>query len=638
MSNAKDAPMSLLEGIHSPADVKRLDKSQLAQLAAEMRHVIIQTVARNAGHLAPNLGVVELTLALHRVFDSPTDKLIWDVGHQSYPHKLLTGRYEQFHTLRQLGGIAGYPRRCESVHDPFGTSHGSTSISAALGFAAARDLKGEHHHVVAVIGDGALTGGMAFEGLNNAGELGKPLILILNDNEMSISPNIGAIHRYLTKLTTSRLYRAFERDVWELLGKLPRGGRKAQLAAHRLKEGLQNMVAPGVLFEEFGIKYFGPIDGHDLPLLEETLSDLRRFHTPVLLHVVTRKGRGYGPAEGDATTFHGVGAFDPETGTASKGSKKTWTHVFGETALLIGERNPKVVAITAAMTDNTGLSRFAKAYPERFFDVGMAEEHAVTFSAGLACEGLTPLTTIYSTFLQRAFDQIIHDVAVQDLKIVLCLDRAGLVGDDGAPQHGVFDVGYLRMIPGTVIMQPMNGEELRDMLWTAANWPGKRPIAVRYPRAPIPEDKLAERELRLLEIGKAEQLRAGGDVAIVALGTMVLPSLAAAELLAAQGVSATVVNARFAAPVDSSVIGGLARSTGRIVTVEENVLAGGFGSAVSEMLDASGIAVPQLRLGVPNEFVLHGKRDELLKQVGLDAEGIARRTLEFVRESRHQYT
>jgi 1-deoxy-D-xylulose-5-phosphate synthase len=630
--------MSLLESIHSPADVKRLDKSQLAQLAAEMRHVIIQTVARNAGHLAPNLGVVELTLALHRVFNSPTDKIIWDVGHQSYPHKLLTGRYEQFHTLRQLGGIAGYPRRCESAHDPFGTSHGSTSISAALGFAAARDLKGEHHHVVAVIGDGALTGGMAFEGLNNAGELGKPLILILNDNEMSISPNIGAIHRYLTKLTTSRLYRAFERDVWELLGKLPRGGRKAQLAAHRLKEGLQNMVAPGVLFEEFGIKYFGPIDGHDLPLLEETLSDLRRFDTPVLLHVVTRKGRGYGPAEGDATTFHGVGAFDPETGTASKGSKKTWTHVFGETAVLIGERNPKVVAITAAMTDNTGLARFAKAYPERFFDVGMAEEHAVTFSAGLACEGLTPLTTIYSTFLQRAFDQIIHDVAVQDLKIVLCIDRAGLVGDDGAPQHGVFDVGYLRMIPGTVIMQPMNGEELRDMLWTAASWPGKRPIAVRYPRAPIPEDKLVEREPRLLEIGKAEQLRAGGDVAIVALGTMVLPSLAAAELLAAQGVSATVVNARFAAPVDAGVIGGLARSTGRIVTVEENVLAGGFGSAVSEMLDASGIAVPQLRLGVPNEFVLHGKRDELLKQVGLDAEGIARRTLEFVRQSRHQYT
>ena len=630
--------MSLLERIHSPADLRSLDKADIAKLAAEMRHEIIQTVARNAGHLAPNLGVVELTLALHRVFDSPRDKIIWDVGHQSYPHKLLTGRYERFHTLRQLGGIAGYPRRVESPHDPFGTSHGSTSISAALGFATARDLKGEQHHVVAVIGDGALTGGMAFEGLNNAGELKKRLIVVLNDNEMSISPNIGAMHRYLTKLTTSRLYRAFERDVWELLGKLPRGGKRAQLAVHRLKEGLQNMVAPGVLFEEMGLKYFGPIDGHDLPVLEETLSDLKRFEEPVLLHVVTRKGRGYGPAEGDATTFHGVGAFDPDTGTASKGGKKTYSHVFGETALLIGERIPHAVAITAAMTDNTGLTKFAKMFPERFFDVGMAEEHAVTFSAGLACEGLTPLTTIYSTFLQRAFDQIIHDAAVQDLKIVLCLDRAGIVGDDGAPQHGVFDVGYLRMIPGTVVMQPMNGEELRDMLWTAAYWPGKRPIAVRYPRSPIPDESLPEREPRLLPIGEAQQLRAGGDVAIVALGTMVLPSLAAAEMLAAQGVSATVVNARFAAPVDAVMIGGLARSTGRIVTVEENVIAGGFGSAVSEMLEASGLAgVPQLRLGVPNEFVLHGKRDELLKQVGLDAEGIARRTLEFVRQSRHQY-
>jgi len=355
--------------------------------------------------------------------------------------------------------------------------------------------------------------------------------------------------------------------------------------------------------------------------------------------VVTRKGRGYGPAETDSSTFHGVGVFDPDTGTASKGAKKTYSHVFGETALMIGERMPQTVAITAAMTDNTGLGKFAKAFPDRFYDVGMAEEHAVTFSAGLACEGLTPLTTIYSTFLQRAFDQIIHDVAVQDLKIVLCLDRAGLVGDDGAPQHGVFDVGYLRLIPGPVGMQPMNGEELRDMLWTAAHWPGCRPIAVRYPRSPIPEEALPEREPRLLEIGKAQQLRAGGDVTIVALGTMVLPSLAAAESLAAQGVSATVVNARFAAPVDAAMIGGLARSTGRIVTVEESVIAGGFGSAVSEMLDAEGIlGVPLLRLGVPNEFVLHGKRDELLKQVGLDAEGIARRTLEFVRQSRHQYT
>jgi 1-deoxy-D-xylulose-5-phosphate synthase len=398
------------------------------------------------------------------------------------------------------------------------------------------------------------------------------------------------------------------------------------------------MVAPGVLFEEMGLKYFGPIDGHDMRVLEETLSDLKRFEEPVLLHVVTRKGRGYGPAEGDSTTFHGVGVFDPDTGTANKGNKKTYSHVFGETAVLIGERMPNVVAITAAMTDNTGLTSFAKTFPERFFDVGMAEEHAVTFSAGLACEGLTPLTTIYSTFLQRGFDQIIHDVAVQDLKIVLCLDRAGLVGDDGAPQHGVFDVAYLRMIPGTVVMQPRNGAELRDMLWTAVHWHGKRPIAVRYPRSPIPDESIPEGDPRILEIGKAEQLRAGGDVAIVALGTMVAPSLAAAELLQAQGVSATVVNARFAAPVDGAMIGGLARSTGRIVTVEESVLAGGFGSAVGERLADDGIVVPHLRLGVPNEFVLHGKRDELLKQVGLDAESIARRTLEFVRQARHIYT
>lgn len=629
--------MSLLETIQSPADVKKLGRAEVQQLAAEMRHVIIQTVARNAGHLAPNLGVIELTLALHRVFDSPTDKIIWDVGHQSYPHKLLTGRYDRFHTLRQLNGIAGYPRRSESPHDPFGTSHGSTSIAAALGYAAARDLKGDKNHVIAIIGDGALTGGMAFEGLNNAGELKKRLIVILNDNEMSISPNIGAIHRYLTKLTTSRVYRAFERDVWELLGKLPAGGKKAQEAAGRLKEGLQNMVAPGVLFEELGLKYFGPIDGHDLPVLEETLSDLRRFDEPVLLHVVTRKGRGYGPAEGDSTTFHGIGAFDPDTGVANKGAKKSYSNVFGDMAVMLGERMPNVVAVTAAMTDGTALGKFAKTHPDRFFDVGMAEEHAVTFAAGMACEGLVPLTAIYSTFLQRGFDQIIHDAAVQDLKIVLCLDRAGLVGDDGAPQHGVFDLGYLRMIPGTVVMQPMNGAELRDMLWTAAHWPGHRPIAVRYPRANVPEDVLPDTEPRLLEIGKAEQLRAGGDVTILALGTMVAPSLAAAETLAAQGVNATVVNARFVAPLDRAMITGLARSTGRLVTVEENVTAGGFGGAVGEMLAEEGVTVPLCHIGVPNEFVLHGKRDELLAQVGLDAPGIAARVLAFVRQPLHQF-
>jgi len=630
--------MSLLARIHSPADVKKLRRDQVDALAAELRHVIIQTVARNAGHLAPNLGVVELTLALHTVFDSPTDKIIWDVGHQSYPHKLLTGRLARFETLRQLGGIAGYPRRAESPHDPFGTSHGSTSISAALGFAAARDLKGESHHVIAVIGDGALTGGMAFEGLNNAGELRKRLIVVLNDNEMSISHNIGAIHRYLTKLTTSRIYRRLEHDVWELLGKLPRAMR-AQQGASRVKEGLQNLLVPGILFEELGLKYFGPIDGHDFDVLVETLSDLRRFEEPVLLHVVTRKGKGYLPAEGNAVAFHGVGVFDPESGIASKGSRKTFSQVFGETAVLIGERMPKAIAVTAAMTDNTGLTAFAARFPERFFDVGMAEEHAVTFSAGLAAEGLLPLTTIYSTFLQRAFDQIIHDAAVQDLKIVLCLDRAGLVGDDGAPQHGCFDVGYLRMIPGVVVMQPRGGDELRDMLWTAAHWNGTRPIAVRYPRSPIPEDKLAEREPRLLEIGVSEQLRAGADVAIFALGTMVDPTLRAAELLAAEGFSATVVNARFAAPIDERAVVGLAQSVGRIVTVEENVPMGGFGSAVSEALDRNGLPqVPLHRIALPEEFVLHGKRDELLRQVGLDADGIFRNVLAWLRAHQPQFS
>ncbi len=625
--------MSLLEGIHSPADLKALSREQITALAAELRHVIIQTVARRAGHLAPNLGVVELTLALHRVFDSPRDKIIWDVGHQCYPHKLLTGRYERFDTLRTAGGIAGYPRRAESEHDPFGASHGSTSISAALGFAVARDLRGGNEHVVAVIGDGALTGGLAYEGLNNAGELQKRLIVVLNDNDMSIAPNVGAIAHYLTKLTTSRIYRRFERDVWELLGKLPPGWR-AREGARRIKEGLQNLVVPTVLFEELGFKYFGPIDGHDLDTLLETLDDLKRFEGPTLLHVVTTKGKGYGPAELDKTTFHGVGVFDPETGEASKGARQTYTGVYGQAVTEIGKQVPEVVAVTAAMTDNTGLKCFSKEFPERFFDVGMAEEHAVTFSAALAANGLIPLTTIYSTFLQRAIDQILHDAAVQDLSIILVVDRAGLVGEDGAPQHGAFDVTYLRMVPGMTLMAPANGEELRDMIWTAVKLQptAKGPIAVRFPRAPIPEAALPQRPPALIAPGTAQQLRAGGDVALIALGTMVLPALAAAELLAAEGVSATVVNARFVCPLDERVITGLARSVGRIVTVEENVPMGGFGSAVSECLDRNDLsATPLMRIALPEGFVSHGKRDALLQQVGLDGAGIARRTREWVR-------
>ena len=631
--------MSLLEHIHSPADLKGLTRPQLDQLAAEIRHVIIQTVARRAGHLAPNLGVVELTLALHRVFDSPRDKIIWDVGHQSYPHKLVTGRYEGFDTLRSLGGLRGYPAREESVHDPFGTCHGSTSISAALGFAVARDLRGEDFHVVAVIGDGALTGGMAYEGLNNAGELGRRLLVILNDNEWSISPNVGAIARYLTRLTTHRFYRQLERDVYELLGRVPRLGTKAREVARRIKEGFANLVVPGVLFEELGFKYYGPLDGHDMDLMIHTLGELKEVPGPALLHVVTKKGKGYAPAETDAGTFHGVGVFDPETGSTSKSSRKTYTQAFGETAVEIAATLPEVVAVTAAMTDNTGLKPFAKRFPTRFFDVGMAEEHGVTFSAGLAAAGFVPLTTIYSTFLQRAIDQVIHDVAGQNLHVVFCVDRAGLVGEDGAPQHGAFDITFLRMIPGMVVMQPKNGEELRDMLWTAVQLRENRPIAVRYPRANLPEESLPERAPRILKLGVSEQLRAGGDVAILALGTMVAPALAGAELLAARNVSATVVNARFAAPVDESAILGLARSVGRLVTVEENVPMGGFGDAVHECLARHDVsATPILHIALPETFVTHGKRDELLAQVGLDAPGIARRVLEWVPSHHRQYT
>ena len=632
--------MSLLEGIHSPADLRALSREQVTALAAEMRHVIIQTVARRAGHLAPNLGVVELTIALHRVFDSPRDKILWDVGHQCYPHKLLTGRFARFDTLRTAGGIAGYPRRAESEHDPFGASHGSTSISAALGFAVARDLRGGNEHVVAVIGDGALTGGLAYEGLNNAGDLNRRLIVVLNDNEMSIAPNVGAIAHYLTKLTTSRIYRRFEHDVWELLGKLPPGWR-AREGARRIKEGLANLVVPTVLFEELGFKYFGPIDGHDSEVLFETLSDLRRFEGPTLLHVVTTKGKGYGPAEQNKTMFHGVGVFDPETGLASKGSKKTYTQVYGETAVEIGTANPQVVAVTAAMTDNTGLKEFSKKFPDRFFDVGMAEEHAVTFSAALAANGLTPLTTIYSTFLQRAFDQLIHDAAVQELSIVLAVDRAGLVGEDGAPQHGAFDLSYLRLIPGVTVMAPKNGAELRDMIWAAVTLQptARAPIAVRFPRAAIPDDPLPDRPPAPIAPGTAEQLRAGGDVALIAVGTMVLPALAAAELLAAEGVSATVVNARFISPLDERMITGLARSIGRLVTIEENVGAGGFGSAVSECLDRNDLsATPLLRIALPPDFVLHGRRDELLQQTGLDPAGIARRTLDWVGAHQREYS
>jgi 1-deoxy-D-xylulose-5-phosphate synthase len=614
-------PMSLLDSIASPADLRKLPVAALPQVAQELREFLVETVSKTGGHLAPSLGVVELTLALHYAYDTPVDRIVWDVGHQAYGHKILTGRRDRFGTLRQLGGISGFPRRDESPYDAFGTAHGSTSISAALGMAAARDLNGENYKVVAVIGDGALTGGLAYEGLNNAGDLEKDLLVILNDNDYSISPNVGGISRYLTRITSGPVYRQVEADVWDLLGQVPVVGGKARRAAKRLKEGLKTLVVPNLFFEELGFKYFGPVDGHDVKELVKLLGELKEIKGPVFLHLRTIKGKGYAPAELDACKFHGLGKFDKVTGSTETSTKSTYTQVFAQAVIDEAARDPRVVAITAAMPDNTGLSAFQEKYPERFFDVGMAEQHAVTFAAGLATAGAVPVAAIYSTFLQRAYDQIVHDVMLQKLHVVLAVDRAGLVGEDGSSHHGVFDIAYLRSLPGLVLMAPRDENELRSMLRTAVAYEGG-PIAVRYPRAPV--EGVAPEPARLLEIGKGQVLKEGADVALVALGTMVLPAVAAAERLAKEGIRATVFDARFVQPIDAEALRQLAAKTGRIVTIEEAVLAGGFGSAVLESLTRDGLTPPVLRLGVPDTLVPPGTRSQLLEQLGLTPEGIAR--------------
>ena len=614
--------MSLLERIHSSSDLKAVPADQLETVAREMREFLVETVSASGGHLAPSLGVVELTIALHRVFDTPRDRIVWDVGHQAYGHKILTGRQARFGTLRQLGGISGFPRRDESEYDPFGTAHGSTSISAALGMAAARDLVGDDYRVIAVIGDGALTGGLAYEGLNNAGDLKKNLLVILNDNDYSISPNVGGIAKYLTRITSGPLYRQAEAEIWQLLGKVPAVGKKARGAAGKVKESLKNLVVPNLFFEELGFKYYGPFDGHDLGGLIALLEDLKQIPGPVFLHLRTVKGKGYAPAEQDACKFHGLGKFDKVTGHAEKSTKATYTNVFAQAVIDEAEANPRVVAITAAMPENTGLDMFQQRFPERFFDVGMAEQHAVCFAAGMATAGAVPVAAIYSTFLQRAYDQIVHDVMLQKLHVVLAVDRAGLVGEDGASHHGVFDIAYLRSLPDLVLMAPRDENELRSMMKTAVAY-GKGPIAVRYPRAPV--EGVAPEPARKLEIGKGQLLREGKDVAIIALGTMVLPAVAAAERLEREGIRAAVFDARFVQPLDAEAITALVSRAGRVVTVEEAVLAGGFGSAVLEVLADRGIAVPALRLGVPDTLVPHGTRAQLLDRLGLTPEGLASR-------------
>ncbi len=623
----------ILDSIDSPAQLRALTPEQMQQLAEEMRREIIEKVSVKGGHLAPNLGVVEMTIALHYVFDTPHDLLVWDIGHQAYGHKLLTGRRDRFHTIRQFGGLSGYLRRDESPYDVFGASHASTSISAALGIAAGRDLQGQSFKVVAVIGDGALTGGMALEAINNAGSLKKNLIVVLNDNEKSISDNVGALHHYLGKIRqmeTSPSYRRLREMAKGSINKLPVVGDKAREAAGRAEMSFKNFIMhskSGQIFEELGFKFFGPFDGHDIPLMVDVFENIKHIEGPVMVQVVTKKGKGLSYAEEDATKWHGPGAFDYTTGTIKKnaGDPPTYTDVFANTLVELAEKDPSIVAITAAMAEGTGLYKMHQRFPERYFDVGIAEQHGVTFAGGLAVSGMRPVAAIYSTFLQRAFDQVIHDICVQNLHVVFAMDRAGIVGEDGHTQHGNFDVAYMRIIPNMKVMAPKDENELRHMLYTAIYMNG--PVSLRYPRGKAVGVSL-DAELRKLEVGKAELLSPSTieeaeqqDCVILAYGTAVASAEQAAKELAAQDIHVAVVNARWAKPLDEELITRLAKETRRIVTVEDHMLAGGFGCAVLELLEARGLlSEVDIRLiGYPDKFIEHGAPSILKELYGLSS-------------------
>ncbi len=619
----------ILDSINDPADLKQLSSHDLKQVAAEIREEIIQSIARTGGHFAPNLGAVEITLALHSVLDSPTDIIIWDVGHQSYPHKLITGRRERFHTIKQLGGISGYCKRSESPHDHIEAGHGGTSISAAIGFARARDLRGGTETVVAVIGDGSLTTGLAQEALNNAGHAqNSNLIVLLNDNEMSIAPNVGALSESLRRVRSEPHYLWAKKQADTVLHHVPFGDRLLD-ALSRVKDGVKQFCIPGMLFEELGFTYLGPLDGHCIETLQSALRQAQRIGGPVIIHALTKKGKGYAPAENDPFKWHATSPFDPATGEAkSTSSVVTYSKVFAKTLIGLARKNTDIVAITAAMPDGTGILEFQKVFPERTFDVAMAEQHAVTFAAGLAAAGMRPVAAIYSTFMQRAYDQIVHDVCIMDFPVFFCLDRGGIAGDDGPTHQGVFDIAYMRSIPNMVAMAPKDEPELQRMLATGVQHNG--PICVRYPRGGGPGVPMIE-DPEPLPIGVGETLRDGNDVVLVGYGYGVTPALAAAELLAAEGIDATVLNARFVKPLDAELILEAARRCGRVVTIEDGVLQGGFGSAVLEMLQDHGCRVPVLRLGIPDRFVEHGKREKLLELLGLDPAGVARSTRQFVK-------
>jgi 1-deoxy-D-xylulose-5-phosphate synthase len=600
----------LLDGIEGPQDLKKLGIEELPQLATEIRELIIGTVSETGGHLASSLGAVEIAIALHYVFDTPSDRVIWDVGHQSYSHKVLTGRKEAFKTLRQLDGISGFPKPSESPFDSFGTGHSSTSISAGLGMAAARDLKGENYKVISVL---------AFEGLNQTGHLKKDFIVLLNDNEMSISRNVGALSSFLSRKITGRFATRVKKEIEGFVKSIPKIGDGLANFVKKAEDSLITLLTPGMLFEGLGFHYVGPIDGHDIGALVRTFKGISHLDCPVLVHLVTKKGKGYEPAEKEPSRFHGVGPFDAKTGASSKPSRPTYTNVFSTTLLEIAETNDRVVAITAAMPEGTGLKKFAEKYPERFFDVGIAEQHAITFAAGLVKEGFIPVTAIYSTFLQRAYDELIHDICLQGLPIVIAMDRAGIVGADGPTHHGLFDISYLRHMPGMVLAAPKDECELRRMLFAAVNY--KRPTAIRYPRGEC-SGKDISGPIKQIPLGKAEVLKEGKDLTVLALGTMVYPALEAAGRLEGAGIKAGVVNARFVKPLDEGCIVELARSTGRLLTVEENALQGGFGSAVLELLEENCIGCEVRRLGIPDCFVEHGTQAELRARHGLDADGI----------------
>ena len=620
-------PPPLLSTIASPADLKKLPEDRLPQLAGELRQEIIETVARVGGHLAPSLGVVELTVALHYVFNTPDDKLIWDVGHQCYAHKLLTGRRGRFKSIRQHHGISGFPKRKESPYDTFDTGHSSTSISAGLGIACAKDLKADRHKVIAVIGDGSMTGGMAFEALNQTGHLGRDLIVILNDNEMSISPNVGALSSFLSRKMTGATVTRLRKEMENFLKSFSPLGENILQMLKKSEGSFKGFFTPGMLFEALKFDYVGPIPGHDLPALIATLRNVNQFcDGPTLVHVITTKGKGYPPAEQHPDDYHGLGPFDLITGRPQPAppGPPTYTAVFGQTLTQMAAVDQRIVAITAAMPAGTGLVNFAAQFPERFFDVGIAEQHAVTFAAGLATEGMRPVVAIYSTFLQRSLDQIIHDVCLPNLPVTLALDRAGLVGDDGPTHHGGFDLSYLRMIPNLVVMAPKDEDELRHLLHTALSHPG--PAAIRYPRGQGTGAELAGPP-RVIAIGKGEVLKEGDEVLLLPVGNLVSAALKAGEILAREGVRAAVLNPRFVKPLDEELILTWAAKTGHMVTVEENVRQGGFGSAVLELCAARGLSVKATLLGLPDHFVEQGPQEILRREAGLDPAAIAQAAL-----------